>query len=124
MPFIDINLDEVQESNLVPDTGWYNCKIVDAEVKDNKKKDGQYINWSLEVDEPGSEFVGARVWAITSLKPQALFALKNFIKAAEFEYDPDGFDIQELVGLEIQAYIEKVEYEGNWQAKITKYRKV
>jgi hypothetical protein len=61
--------------------GDYLLKIVNHEVRKSDKADGgKYINWQFTVVGPQSK--GATLYDMTSLKPQALFNLRNLIHAA------------------------------------------
>lgn len=119
MPRIEVALDDVKE---YVDEGWYPVVIVGGEVRESNDKKSQYINWELEIRDPGGEFDGQKFWFNTSLKPQALPMLKRFLEAADFQWDPDGFHIEDVTGHELEVLNEPEEYQDKMQNNITNYR--
>jgi len=116
---IKVNLDDVKEN---VDPGWYVAKVVGAEVKQNKDKSGEYINWELEINEPDSEFDGQKLWHITSLKDNALPMLKRFLEACDFAWGAKGFTTEEVLGCELEVKVEQENYEGKARDRIVQVR--
>lgn len=116
---INVNLDEVKE---VVDPGWYPVRIVGSDIKDTKKGDSQYINWELEIFDSGTEFDGKKQFLNTSLKPNALPMLKRFLEAAGFSWDSEGFNTEDVMGLELEVQVEVDEYNGRPTNNVISYR--
>lgn len=108
MAIINVNLEE-EERQLHPE-GPLLVRIVKSEVRDNKSGEGQHILWTLE---PVSSENTAWVWLRTPLS-KALFILRDFLKAARVERNPDGtFDTDECQGKELYVNIGIDEQYGN-----------
>jgi hypothetical protein len=111
MAVINVNLNDVedQSGDVHPD-GEALVRIADSELRDNKAGDGQYINWRLKVLNSDNN---RPVYLITSLKPTALWNLKNFVKAAGVDdLVLDNFDTSELHGRELFVNIKTEVYEN------------
>ena len=114
MAFINVNLNDVEDqSGDVHPEGRTNLRIVGSDLRDTKAKDGQYINWRLEVMESENK---RPIWLSNSLKPQALWNLKNLYKACMgSEFSPEGFDTTDLHGCEFSGVVSIEEYNGEKQ---------
>jgi hypothetical protein len=112
---VDLNAVEDQSGEVHPD-GETLVRVVDSELKDNKAGDAKYINWRLKA--LGTEN-NRPLYLMTSLKPNALWNLKNFVKGCgQEEFDPDGFDSDELHGIELYVTVSTEVYEGQPQNKV------
>jgi len=98
---IDINLDEVKEGL---EDGWYLVTVTGGEQR-TSSNGNEGILWELEIQEP-EEFAGWTVGHWTGIEGQSKRFLKRFLKAAQFEWDPTGFHIEDVVGYELEVYIE------------------
>lgn len=91
--------------------GIYEGEVKKVELKTNKAGDGQYLNFEWEVtDEEGKAH---KVWDIASLKPQALWKLKQVMEA--FGMDVEGsidLEPEEFVGQQAQLTLEIDQYQG------------
>jgi hypothetical protein len=97
--------------------GNYKCKIVSGEKKwkDNDKSNVPYFNWKFQVVD-GKE-KGAPLYYTTSLKPEALWNLRNLIFAAtgknvagkSVNFSPDT-----LVGKAVGVVVE----DDEWKNKV------
>lgn len=121
MPKVGINLDEVKD---YVEPGWYFVTIVGAEIKDSNSSDHQYINWRMQIDEPESEFHKQSLFHMTSLSPNALPMLKNFLEAANAQWDEDGFNTEDVIGAQLEVKVEVEQYQGRTQNKIRNVRAV
>jgi hypothetical protein len=106
--------------------GDYLFKIVKA---DRRKKEGgssYYFSWTFQLIEDsrgGTKYAGLPFYYITSLKPEALFNLRNLILAAS-----DGktnvagkvmnFDPAKLYGKKIGGTVEDDEYDGKMRSHV------
>jgi hypothetical protein len=110
MAVINVNLNDVedQSGDVHPD-GEVLLRIVDSELRDNKAGDAQYINWRLKVLNTENN---RPVYLITSLKPSALWNLKNLVKACGTEeFSMDSLDTSDYHGCEFYAQLKTEVYE-------------
>lgn len=119
MPRIQVNLDAVQENRLV-DPGWYHVRVEKGEVRQNRDGSGQHINWELRIVEGEAE--GRRLFFNTGLSEKGLPILKRFLMAAGFQWDPDGFDIEDVLGSELWVRVEHREFDGEPRADVRGFR--
>ena len=104
MSFININLNDVEDqSGDVHPEGRTNLRIVGSDLRETKAKDSSYINWRLEVIDSENK---RPIWLSNSLKPQALWNLKNLYKACMGnEFPIEGFDTTDLHGCEFSGVV-------------------
>jgi hypothetical protein len=99
--------------------GDYLAKVVEAEIRDSAAG-SRYFRWKMTVVAGPSK--GKSVYMNTSLKPDALWNLRNLIHAATgknvagkiLEFDPD-----KLYGKSIGIAVEDNEYTKDGKTKIT-----
>lgn len=134
MPSTTVNFADVDSFEPLPE-GLYDVEIDKVEVRRNKADDGDYLNWELLVID--GEYENRRLWMITSLKPTALFRLKQCFEdlgiidgddeEVELEYDDDvevsnsgGPRIlyPELEGLEAVATVKNEMYDGREKNRV------
>lgn len=117
MAFINVNLNDVEDqSGEVHPEGRTNLRIVSSDVRETKAKDGNYINWRLEVIDSENK---KPIWLSNSLKPQALWNLKNLYTACVGDvFDPAGFDTSDLHGCEFSGIVSIEEYNGQKQNRV------
>jgi hypothetical protein len=117
MSFINVNLNDVEDTSGDPHPeGRTNLRIVSSEVRETKAKDGTYINWRLEVMDSENK---KPIWLSNSLKPQALWNLKNLYKVCVGdEFSPEGFDTADLHGCEFSGVVSIEEYNGEKQNRV------
>lgn len=132
MAFTKIDFSDVESFEPLPE-GEYDIEIDKVEVRMNKAGDGMYLNWELLVLD--GEFENRRLWMITSLKPTALFRLKQVLEdldvleddEVELEYD-DDVDVTssggprllypELEGIQAVAVVRNEMYEGKEKNRV------
>jgi hypothetical protein len=123
MAHIDVNLDAVEDtgSELHPE-GMLLVQVAKAEVRENKKKDGKYINWQLNPVESANK---RPIYLMTSLKPEALWNLKRFLKECGVAWSSDGsFSTDDVLGCQVWVTIVQEEYSGEIRNKANSpYRK-
>jgi hypothetical protein len=113
MAKINMDFTNVSSAFDVLPEGAYDGEIVKAELKTNKAGDGQYINFEWEVTNPEND-KKMKVWDIASLKPQALWKLKEVMEA--FKMDTEGameIDLEDFVGQEATLNLAIDTYQGN-----------
>ena len=103
MPFIQINLDEVPDQELL-DPGWYRVRVEGAEVRKNRNNDGQHISWRLRVVE--GQYENRVLFLNTGLSGGGERILKRFLKAAGFDWSPEGFATEDVLGSELEVRVE------------------
>jgi hypothetical protein len=92
MPTTTVNFADVDSFEPLPE-GTYDIEIDKVEVRRNKADDGDYLNWELVVID--GEYENRRLWMITSLKPTALFRLKQVLEdLGMLEDDDEEMDIE------------------------------
>jgi hypothetical protein len=101
--------------------GEYLVKIVGHEVRTTKDNRSKYISWKNQIVEP-KEYKGKIVYGTTSLKPEALWSLRNLIHAAlgkNVAGKAVDFDPEKVYGIVIGASIEDNEYTKDGSTKVT-----
>lgn len=104
--------------------GDYIAKIASVERKKNKAGDAYYLSWKLQVVETpqgSKKQAGTPLYYITSLKPEALFNLRNVIFAITgknvagkaVDLDPTSY-----VGKKVGITVEDDEYDGKIRSSI------
>jgi hypothetical protein len=118
MAVINVNLNDVEDqSGEIHPEGEVLVRVTDSEVRDNKAGDGQYVNWRLKV--LGTEN-NRPVYLVTSLKPAALWNLKNFVKACGTDsFSMEGLDTADFHGCELYVQLKNEEYEGVMRNTVT-----
>ena len=118
MAIINVNLNDVEDSSgdIHPE-GETLVRIVDSELRDNKAGDAQYVSWRLKVLNTENN---RPVYLITSLKPSALWNLKNLVKACGTdEFSMDSLDTSEYHGRELYVQIKNEEYDGQMRNQVS-----
>lgn len=99
--------------------GDYAGKVVEGDVRDSKAG-SRYISWKFQVTK--GEHKGATVYGSTSLKPEALWSLRNLIHAATGKNVAGkaiNVDLEKLYGKEVGMAVEDNEYTKDGITKIT-----
>lgn len=60
--------------------GDYLLKVVDYEIKTKQGESSKYISWRSEIVEPSKYKTAGSIWHVTSLKPENLWSLRNFLE--------------------------------------------
>jgi len=106
--------------------GDYGAKIVKGELKDSERSGSRYFAWQMQITRP-SEFKGKTVYTNTSLKPEALWSLRNLIHAATGKNVAGkalNFDPEKLYGKEVAITTEDREYDGKMRTNVVDIRPV
>lgn len=99
--------------------GDYAFKIISHEVKKKEGATSRYLNWRLQVSKGPKK--GSPMYYITSLKPDALWNLRNFIHAATGKNVAGKsveFNAEKLYGKEVGGSVIDDEYEGKIRSKL------
>jgi len=104
--------------------GDYLAKPVNAELRKSEKSGSRYISWRFQVVEP-KKFKGKTLYDRTSLKPDALWNLRNLIHAAigrNIAGKILNFDPEAIYGKVLTITVEDDEYEGKIRSQIVDYQ--
>lgn len=121
-----INLDFGEDAvggGMLPE-GMVILQVADVEVKDKKgTEDGssRYLQFKMVPVFPDEVQNCRPVWHISSLKPEARWALKDTLEAITGQdWSEDGMDLdpRDLIGCTVQASIIHEMYNSKPQAKI------
>ena len=122
MTTINVDFSEVPDGFDVLPEGEYAIVIDKVVLRDSQKSDYPYLNFTLEVTEPG-DYEGRLLWFTSSFHPKALWRMKEvfenlgvFEENITFEVEEDGDERivikPELVGLPAKAVVTVGEYQG------------
>ena len=110
---IQLDLDQ---SSVVPSKGMHLAKVVEAEVKDNKAKDGQNLVLTFQVQTKGEE--GRRVTLWQSLKPQVAWRYSQVRAAFGFQGASATVQRSDLVGKLVKIQISHEDVSGETRASV------
>jgi len=122
MARVKIRLDDVKAPEPIPPAA-YLCEVVKGEAKVAKDSDTEMVMWQLAIAEDGP-FKGRKVSHVTCTQIDPIkdpdgsstefsqFMLKMFLEACGFQWDPDGFEPNDVVGSQLIAQIKVGEYQG------------
>lgn len=100
--------------------GDYLVKIIDGEVLKSERTNSTYIKWKAQVQ--AGEHKGVTLYGSTSLKPDALWSLRNLIHAATGKNVAGkavNFDPSNIFGKVVGAAVEDNEYSKDGKKRIT-----
>jgi hypothetical protein len=127
-----VNFSDVEDFEAIPE-GEYGAEVDKVEVRRNKADDGDYLNWEFVILD--GDYENRRLWLITSLKPTALFRLKDIFEQLdvlegdemELEYDDDQ-DVTtssgprllypDVEGMEVSIRVKNETYDGKERNKV------
>jgi len=123
MPRINVNLDDIQTSNfeLFPE-GLHPVRITDSSKL--KAGDGKpYIQIIAECIE--GEMEGKAIGWRLYLMEAALWNLKGMLEALGFEWDEDGFELEDIYDGELIIKVTHQEYpegSGEYRNNVSEYK--
>ncbi len=109
--------------NAVDKAGTYPVKVLSYEMK--KSSAGKpYIKWEMEVTT--GEFKGSKLWNNTSLQPQALFGLRDFLIACGLEVPKKTIklDLDAVIGKKVAAIVKMKEYNGEDRPDVSGFKQL
>lgn len=112
-------VEDKRQATRVP-PGDYITKIKDYELRHKKDDESRtYLNWELEITQP-AQFKGKTLYHITSLVPESLWNLRNFLQDLGVTVPKKAVDIpmDKLVGREIGVTVEDDEYDNKIRSKV------
>lgn len=85
----------------------YECVFDGGKVRRNRADDGDVFNAELTIENHSDDLDGRKVFRGFSLKPQALWALKEFLLACDVDEDmfTEDADLEELIKLAEGAHV-------------------
>lgn len=119
---------EAQVSNFEPvEAGVYRMKFTKVEQKTKEGGQHPYLEWILEhVGQDVKGILGGnagRVYDVTTLKPDAQFALRALVEAVGLSWQ--DFDTEEVIGREVDAVLSLgVSPNGKKRNEVEKYVRV
>ena len=117
MPRLNVDFSGVEERKTVPE-GNYICKVKKVEAKTSESSGSRYLKWTLTIGV--GEYKNNNLYHITSLKPQALFNLRNTLIACGIDVPLSAInvDTDKLPGKILGVTVYHEEYNGKPSAKI------
>lgn len=115
---INVDFSDVPTNEPVPD-GRYPVVVEQAEIRDSKSSDSQYINWELRIMD--GEYANRRLFMMTSLSKKALWRLRAVLKNLGC-YPGDKFTIEKDEGSGIMLFPQVVGATGVAVSKIETYQ--
>ena len=117
---ISVDFTDVESNEYEPiPEGRYQATVFDVEQKPSKSSDFPYLNWQFKIQ--GGDYDGRRVFMMTSLKPNALWKLKDVLDEIAPEIDTSGkldLDLTELMGLNCRVEVIQEEYKGDMKNRV------
>lgn len=117
MAKVKIDFSNVEERVLVPE-GDYVCKVVKITLKDNQAGDGKLLVWEFVIGL--GDYKGNKLYHNTSLKPQALFNLRNTIMALGVDVPKSVqiIDTDKYIGKVVGVTVGHEKYQGKDRARV------
>lgn len=119
---VDFSKVEDRQGSIRVAEGDYLFKIKDYEVKSKKDDEtSKYINWKFEfLEGPDPKAKGKPIYYITSLKPEALFNLKNMLGDLGFKVPKKVIDVplEKCIGKKIAGTVADDEYDNKIKSKV------
>jgi len=108
--------DQIKSSMEVLPVGQYPVIIKTCE-EGTSSEGSKYLAWTGMVAE--GQHQGRTLYWNTSLKPAALFKLKQLVESAGVDFDANGFDTESMIGSRISATVSIKTYQGNEKNEVT-----
>lgn len=103
--------------------GDYLAKPVKAELRKSEKGGGRYFNWRFQITAP-KKYAGKTLYVNTSLKPDALWNLRNLINAClgkNVAGKAVNFDPEKCYGKVCGITVEDDEYKDKMRSQIVDF---
>lgn len=122
MTTINVDFSDVPDGFETLPAGEYAVVIQKVVLRDSQRSDYPYLNFTLEVTEPG-DFEGRLLWHTSSFHPKAMWRMKEVFENLgivdekfELEVEEDGDERlvvkPQLAGLPAKAVVSIGEYQG------------
>lgn len=102
------------------DEGWYHVRISSVKEDVSQTAGEPIVKLLLKVQNEGP-MLGRTIPDNCSLQPQALFKLKGYYKAINYNPGPEGHDPEKLLDGECYVYVQHDTYQGNPTLKVPPY---
>lgn len=103
--FININLDDVDDGSDPVPAGLQLCRVKSAQKKHKEGSEYPYIDVRLNPLETEEKFRNRVLFLTLSFHPAAQWNLKRFMKAAQIDWDPKGFHLEDFPGKEVYVTV-------------------
>jgi len=118
MKIVIAGFDKIKGSAEPIPVGDYVCQIETCE--NQKSPDGKpYIAWSASIID--GEYKGRKLFWNTSLQEQAQWNVKAVVEALKAPFEPDGFNTEDMLGLQIGLSVTMDTYQGKEKNKVSGY---
>jgi hypothetical protein len=104
--------------------GDYLVKPMSAEMRKSENTGGRYLNWRFQIVQP-TKYKGKTLYDRTSLKPGALWNLRNLIFSATGKNIAGkvlNFDPEQVYGKVLMVTVEDDEYNNQVRSQIVDYQ--
>jgi hypothetical protein len=121
---VTLDFSEVNNNDALPE-GRYRATIDQIELRGVKPETPGYLNWQFSIEE--GQFVGRKVWMMTSLKTAALWKLAQSFKALGLQIQNVDLEIDEgtnllvepnLMGQSVFVDVTQETYQGRQQNRV------
>src|ERR1700756_4218044 len=102
------------------DEGWYHVRVSQVEETVSKTNNEPVVKVLLKIQNDGP-MLGRVVPDTISLQPHALFKLKGYYKAINYNPGREGHDPARLLDSELYVYVQHGMYNGNPTINIPPY---
>jgi hypothetical protein len=115
---IDIDFTNIEGQHPFPPDGPHVGRIM--KVENQRSKEGNpMLLWQLDIQGDGVEY--RPVFYNTSLLPQAIWKLRDWVNALGIFPGAEGFQKSACVGKSLRVWIKNEEYQGKPSAKISDF---
>lgn len=117
---LDLSFSKAGEGFKPFDEGIYTFRVISAEVKPNKAKTGNIIEFIFKVDDEGNEFHNRQLRDWPSLSPEALWRLRDILEAITqkpWRDDDMQLEVKDLFGLTFKGLVVT---QAHWDAEKAK----
>lgn len=121
MAKLKANWDDIAAAEVIEE-GAYPVRIDKIEERQSRSDPKGPGYWNVEMTFLEEPYTGRKVWDVFSLKPNALWKLRNLCEVLTIDLEGrDDLDSDELIGQEVGANIVPETYEGRERAKVDSY---
>jgi hypothetical protein len=114
--FIPVDLDTVSSDFTPIPEGVYKVQVEKLEAK-SSKAGNPMVNVTFNVVEP-TEFLGRKLFTSLVQIQQAMWKIKEFVKASGIPHSSAGFNLGDALGRQMLVKVLQETYEDNGTAKI------
>lgn|SRR5262249_12408195 len=102
---VNVNFDTEVSTGDWPPAGPHTARVTKCDSQTAKTDGSPMLYWEFEVEDgDGNKY--RRVWTNTSLKPNALWKLRDLVQACGVFPGPDGFQRSAMLGRMLKIWVE------------------